>query len=120
MSGDSRAALYEFFAGGGLARLGLEPQFRCAFANDNDPLKAAAYRKRFGDGELRLGDVWRLESADLPGRAALAWASFPCQEAKSTRAELEPSQILARSGHLGPPACGAEVPCHHNASQNAH
>jgi DNA (cytosine-5)-methyltransferase 1 len=80
MPGDSRAALYEFFAGGGLARLGLQTHFRCVFANDNDPLKAAAYHSMFGAREFRLGDVWRLESADLPARAALAWASFPCQD----------------------------------------
>ncbi|HMO43341.1 MAG TPA: DNA cytosine methyltransferase, partial [Phenylobacterium sp.] len=28
----------------------------------------------------RQGDVWKLEAADLPGRADLAWASSPCQD----------------------------------------
>lgn len=80
MQRDSGASFYEFFAGGGLARLGLEPDFRCVFANDFDPAKAAAYSGAFGGETLRLGDVWALEAADLPEKAALAWASFPCQD----------------------------------------
>ncbi|MGE0045388.1 MAG: DNA cytosine methyltransferase [Hyphomonadaceae bacterium] len=80
MHRDSGAALYEFFAGGGLARAGLAPLFRCAFANDNDPAKAAAYEAAYGKGVFRLGDVWALEPGDIPGRAQLAWASFPCQD----------------------------------------
>ncbi|HYE44789.1 MAG TPA: DNA cytosine methyltransferase [Caulobacter sp.] len=75
-------SFYEFFAGGGMARLGLGTAWACAFANDFDPLKAAAYRANFADAErhLREGDVWALEPADLPGRADLAWASSPCQD----------------------------------------
>lgn len=80
MQRDSGAPLFEFFAGGGLARLGLEPDFRCVFANDIDPAKAAAYRRAFGDGEMREGDIWQLSPIELPGAAALAWASFPCQD----------------------------------------
>jgi DNA (cytosine-5)-methyltransferase 1 len=80
MQRDSGAPLFEFFAGGGFARLGLEPEFNCVFANDVDPAKAEAYRSAFGGGELREGDVWRLTSADLQGQASLAWASFPCQD----------------------------------------
>ncbi len=80
MQRDSGAPLFEFFAGGGLARLGLEPDFRCVFANDIDPAKAAAYRRAFGGGEFREGDIWKLSPIELPGAAALAWASFPCQD----------------------------------------
>jgi DNA (cytosine-5)-methyltransferase 1 len=80
MQRDSGAPLFEFFAGGGLARLGLEPDFACVFANDIDPTKAAAYRAAFADAPMREGDIWRLSTADLPGKAALAWASFPCQD----------------------------------------
>jgi len=76
----SGAPFYEFFAGGGLARLGLTPAFRCVFANDHDPAKARAYSHAFGESAFRLGDVEALTAADLPGRAALAWASFPCQD----------------------------------------
>jgi DNA (cytosine-5)-methyltransferase 1 len=73
---------YEFFCGGGMARLGLGPAWSCAFANDFDPVKAATYRANFADAQahLRQGDVWALSAADLPGRAALAWASSPCQD----------------------------------------
>lgn len=80
MKRDSGAPLFEFFAGGGLARLGLDPDFRCVFANDIDPAKAAAYRRAFGDREMREGDIWTLSPIELPGAAALAWASFPCQD----------------------------------------
>ncbi len=71
---------YEFFAGGGMARLGLGDGWRCLFANDFDPAKAAAYRANFGDGHFHQGDVWDLHPHDLPGRADLAWASSPCQD----------------------------------------
>ncbi|HEX8560675.1 MAG TPA: DNA cytosine methyltransferase [Pyrinomonadaceae bacterium] len=73
---------YEFFAGGGMARLGLGGGWRCVFANDHDPKKAACYRARFGDeGHLVVGDIARLDTKSLPeGRADLAWASFPCQD----------------------------------------
>jgi DNA (cytosine-5)-methyltransferase 1 len=80
MSRDSGAALFEFFAGGGLARAGLAPDFACVFANDCDPAKATAYRAAYGAAEMREGDIWSLEASDLPGQAALAWASFPCQD----------------------------------------
>lgn len=77
---DSGAPLLEFFAGGGLARLGLAPEFACVFANDIDPAKAAAYRAAFPGNDMREGDIWKLTASDLPGEAALAWASFPCQD----------------------------------------
>jgi DNA (cytosine-5)-methyltransferase 1 len=81
MQRDSGAPLWEFFAGGGLARLGLEPDFACTFANDIDPAKAAAYRAAFPLGEhMHEGDIWKLAPSKLPGKAALAWASFPCQD----------------------------------------
>lgn len=38
----------EFFAGGGMARAGLSPEWRCVFANDFDPKKAAVYRANWG------------------------------------------------------------------------
>src|SRR5579862_8196387 len=71
---------YEFFAGGGMARLGLGERWECLFANDFDAMKAAAYRANFGEHDLRHGDVWDLQPHDLPGRADLAWASSPCQD----------------------------------------
>jgi DNA (cytosine-5)-methyltransferase 1 len=80
MQRDSGAPFFEFFAGGGLARLGLEPDFACVFANDIDPAKAQAYRTVFSGDHLHEGDIWKLPVSDLPGQAALAWASFPCQD----------------------------------------
>ncbi|MGM0586052.1 MAG: DNA cytosine methyltransferase [Pseudomonadota bacterium] len=71
---------YEFFAGGGMARLGLGEGWRCLWANDNDAQKCAAYRANFGDDHLMERDVADVASADLPGQADLAWASFPCQD----------------------------------------
>ena len=73
-------AFYEFFAGGGMARLGLGEGWRCLLANDFDPVKVATYRANFGDEDLREGDVWALSAQDLPGSADLAWASSPCQD----------------------------------------
>ena len=74
-------SFYEFFAGGGMARLGLGPGWRCAFANDLDPVKTSTYRANFAPAdELAAADVAALTPAHLPGRADLAWASFPCQD----------------------------------------
>ena len=63
-----------------MARAGLGDAWGCLFANDFDPRKARAYADNWGAAELRLGDVAALRPADLPGRADLAWASFPCQD----------------------------------------
>lgn len=73
---------YEFFAGGGMARLGLGEGWACAFANDFDALKAETYRANFADAAAHFheGDVWKIEPRDLPGRADVAWASSPCQD----------------------------------------
>src|ERR1700761_5254761 len=73
---------YEFFAGGGMARLGLGEGWSCGFANDFDRVKAATYRANFADAGAHFheGDVWKLSAADLPGHADLAWASSPCQD----------------------------------------
>src|ERR1700733_11831193 len=73
-------SFFEFFAGGGMARLGLGEGWRCLFANDFDAGKAETYRANWGDDDLRLADVWSLQPADLLGRAGLAWASSPCQD----------------------------------------
>ncbi len=71
----------EFFAGGGMARLGLGDSWRCLLANDVDPQKCAAYRANFGDGDLVEADIAALGLSDLPDeRADLIWGSFPCQD----------------------------------------
>ncbi|MCC7267781.1 MAG: DNA cytosine methyltransferase [Caulobacteraceae bacterium] len=93
---------YEFFAGGGMARLGLGEGWACLFANDFDPGKAAAYRANFPDAaqHFREGDVFALTAGDLPGRADLAWASSPCQDFSlaGARAGLEGGRSSAVFG----------------------
>ncbi len=69
---------FEFFAGGGLAGLGLNG-FRIAFANDIDRAKADSWQANH-TGDFRLADVWDLTPDDLPGRPDLVWASSPCQD----------------------------------------
>lgn len=72
---------YEFFAGGGMARAGLGAGWRCLFANDFDHKKSRVYRDNYDQApELKTGDVGKLGTKDLPGRAELVWASFPCQD----------------------------------------
>ena len=71
---------YEFFAGGGMVRVGLGANWRCLFANDFDARKAAAYRANFDGGALCVEDIRKLRACDLPGHADLAWGSFPCQD----------------------------------------
>jgi DNA (cytosine-5)-methyltransferase 1 len=73
-------SFYEFFAGGGMARMGLGPRWTCAFANDIDAKKGVAYAANFGKQGLVVGDVGRLMASDLPGQANLAWASPSCQD----------------------------------------
>ncbi len=97
---------FEFFAGGGLARLGLERggPWRCVFANDHDPMKAAAYRAHFPHDVLTVADVWDIRADALRthgrARADLAWASFPCQDLSlaGPRAGLEGARSSAFHG----------------------
>ena len=75
----TRPDFLEFFAGGGMARVGLAGMFDCAFANDIDPMKCDAYRANARGHDIAQGDIWNLRPADIPA-ASLAWASFPCQD----------------------------------------
>ena len=78
----ARPKVLEFFAGIGLARLGLEEQgFRVAWANDYEPSKKAMYESHFGPSDhYVVGDIADARSEDLPRDAALAWASSPCTD----------------------------------------
>jgi DNA (cytosine-5)-methyltransferase 1 len=71
---------YEFFAGGGMVRAGLSSGWDCLFANDFDHKKSNVYRRNWRDGALRTADIRTLSLQDIPNRADLAWASFPCQD----------------------------------------
>ena len=71
---------YEFFAGGGMARAGLGPDWQCLFANDFDRKKGATYERNWGSGEMVVDDIRNIELDDLPDHADLVWGSFPCQD----------------------------------------
>ena len=91
---------YEFFAGGGMARLGLGADWACLFANDIDVQKAASYGANHGPNTLTLNDIRDVSPADLPGVADLMWGSFPCQDL--SRAGARAGLDAARSGTFFP------------------
>ncbi len=97
---------YEFFAGGGMARAGLGPAWKCLFANDIDQMKAATYAANWGHDHFLCEDVATVRTSDLPGRADLAWASFPCQDLSLAGGGLglgrSDSTITTRSGTFWP------------------
>ncbi|MEO1110564.1 MAG: DNA cytosine methyltransferase [Pseudomonadota bacterium] len=75
-----KPTFYEFFAGAGMARAGLGGDWCCVFANDFDRKKGLTYQHNWGAGTIEIGDIREVELASLPGKANLAWASFPCQD----------------------------------------
>lgn len=81
----SRPQVLEFFAGIGLARMGLEASgFRIAWANDYESDKMELYKSQFGEEEDRseflLSDIAEVSADQLPRGAALAWGSSPCTD----------------------------------------
>jgi DNA (cytosine-5)-methyltransferase 1 len=86
----------DFFAGSGLVRLGLEPEFQTLWANDNCAKKRAVYVANNPRDEFHLGSVADIRGADLPA-ADLAWASFPCQDL-SLAGDLNGMKAGTRSG----------------------
>lgn len=75
-----KKTFYEFFAGGGMAHAGLGSDWRCLFANDFSEKKGAAHRANWGGKTLVIQDVGTVDPSQLPAKADLAWASFPCQD----------------------------------------
>lgn len=76
---------FEFFAGIGLARLGLEGAgITVTWANDIEQDKKAMYEGHFGvdpsDEHFRLADLGAVTSSEMPSSAAIAWASSPCTD----------------------------------------
>ncbi|MES2885073.1 MAG: DNA cytosine methyltransferase [Pseudomonadota bacterium] len=71
---------YEFFAGGGMVRAALGSDWRCLLANDICARKGEVYAANWGSESLVVADIHQLALHDLPSHAALAWASFPCQD----------------------------------------
>ena len=70
----ARPRALEFFAGIGLARMGMEAAgFRVAWANDYEPDKKAMYDAQFGETDghsFALGDIARVLVSDLPRDAS--------------------------------------------------
>lgn len=94
----SRPKAIEFFAGIGLARLGLEQAgFQVIWSNDIDSSKCEMYRNNFGESlrhTLVEGDMGDLRGEDLPQDAKIAWGSSPCTDLSlaGTRAGLNGKQ----------------------------
>ncbi len=83
----TKPKVIEFFAGIGLARLGLEEAgFKVAWSNDYEPDKKDMYTAHFKDAErgnghtFALGDIGKITADQLPSDATLAWASSPCTD----------------------------------------
>jgi len=74
-----RYTLAEFFAGGGLARLGFGPNWDVVFANDVCPDKAETYKTNFGSDHLLVRDIARVRATEIPA-AGVWWVSFPCKD----------------------------------------
>jgi len=83
-SAGSKPKAIEFFAGIGLARMGLERAgFQVSWSNDYEPTKLDMYLANFGENEchaFKLGDIADVRAADLPLDVSLAWASSPCTD----------------------------------------
>ncbi|RMH27531.1 MAG: DNA cytosine methyltransferase [Planctomycetota bacterium] len=82
-SSDDPFTFAEYFAGVGLARMGLEAAgWTPVFANDLDEQKRRMYEGHFGADEFFvLEDIHRLaESPEKVPHATLAHASFPCTD----------------------------------------
>jgi DNA (cytosine-5)-methyltransferase 1 len=69
----------DFFAGSGLVRLGLAPEFETLWANDNCAKKRDTYIANHRRDEFVLADIQNVKGRDVPA-VDLAWASFPCQD----------------------------------------
>lgn len=75
----AKPTFLEFFAGSGLVAHALCPYFRADWANDISTKKAKVYLENHPKKAFWLGSVADVKGEDLP-EAALAWASFPCQD----------------------------------------
>lgn len=77
-----RPRALEFFAGIGLAKMGLEEAgFSVAWANDFEADKKAMYTAQHGETHpFKLGDIGNVSVDELPRDASLAWASSPCTD----------------------------------------
>lgn len=64
-----------------MVRAGLDiARWDCLFANDFDHKKSAVYKRNWTPNNLLTRDIRDVSVKDVPDRADLAWASFPCQD----------------------------------------
>lgn len=76
---DPSPTFLDFFSGSGLVTQGLKGYFNPTWANDICEKKAAVYMANHGSKHFHLGSITDVKGENLPS-AALAWASFPCQD----------------------------------------
>ncbi len=74
----------EFFAGIGLARLGMSRAgIDVVWSNDMSPTKYAMFERHFGtssDHTFLVEDLGKVSRESLPENTDIAWASFPCTD----------------------------------------
>lgn len=74
----------EFFAGIGLARLGMSNAgIKVVWSNDIAPTKHAMFERNFGpceDHTFLVEDLGKIPPENLPQDTDIAWASFPCTD----------------------------------------
>ncbi|MBD8479365.1 DNA cytosine methyltransferase [Microbacterium sp. CFBP 8794] len=74
----------EFFAGIGLARLGMSKAgIDVVWSNDIAPTKHAMFKRNFGTSEdhtFLVEDLGKVAREKLPENTDIAWASFPCTD----------------------------------------
>jgi DNA (cytosine-5)-methyltransferase 1 len=75
-----RHRFLDFFAGAGMVEFALADAWTCVWANDLDATKQQVYQANLDPCVFHLGDVAEIDTAELPTPAAMAWASFPCQD----------------------------------------
>ena len=75
----SQNSFLEFFAGSGLVAESFKGIFKPIWANDICPKKKAVYVANHGSDHFHLASITEVKGKNLP-TAALAWASFPCQD----------------------------------------
>lgn len=82
-NGEHEVTAAEFFAGIGLARLGMEHAgVKVVWANELESFKHEMYSGNFGaddDSNFALGDIAAVRGVDLPP-VDVAWSSFPCTD----------------------------------------
>jgi DNA (cytosine-5)-methyltransferase 1 len=86
----------DFFAGSGLVRLGLSPEFDTVWANDNCTKKRDTYAANHPRDRFVLASIEDVRGGSIPS-ADMAWASFPCQDL-SLAGNLNGMQSGTRSG----------------------